>query len=101
MAAHADACLGADVGQTDACLGADIGQTEDADWVRASEAVNAEPVGHGAARPEAIPDQRAAEAEALDAGAVAARTQAAPRPPSPEEIEQHRLTHLPYASWCK
>eukprot|EP00972_Heterocapsa_arctica_P030027 4424534-Heterocapsa_arctica.AAC.1 len=32
---------------------------------------------------------------------VAVRTQMAPKPPSPPEVEQHRLTHLPYASWCK
>eukprot|EP00972_Heterocapsa_arctica_P020647 3044765-Heterocapsa_arctica.AAC.1 len=38
MPRHADAHLGADVGQMDARLGADVGQTEDADWVRASEA---------------------------------------------------------------
>jgi hypothetical protein len=46
--AGAEAHLGADVGQMDDRLGADVGQTVDADWARASRAVNAAPVEHEA-----------------------------------------------------
>ena len=38
------------------------------------------PPPHEAARPKALPD---------------------PRKPTPAEVREHELTHLPYRSWCR